>query len=140
MFGTPGSLDIYLAAADNNTVVAAYIKKEQLVAAMEVVGKPDSQLRRDPKIVQAASVLPSDAHWIGFWSPQGTIQFVASMIATLEPQAEVKIPEFPATAPIAFAKQLAPGRVDVHVVVPAEVVKAAPVFVKQARKANAGTP
>jgi hypothetical protein len=137
MIGTSGNLDVYLAAADSDTVVAAYVSKQRLAEALKMAKDADSQLSRDPSIVKAAAALPSGAQWIAFWSPQGTVEFVANMITKIKPEVGAKIPEFPQTTPVAFAERLSPEAVDIDVVVPADVLKAIPEFIKSVKAKNA---
>jgi len=136
MIGTSGKLDVYLAAADSDTIVVSYVSKERLAEALAAARNAESQLSRDPSIIKAAAELPSEAQWIAYWSPQGTVEFVASMIAKIKPEARTKIPEFPQTAPIAFAERLSPKAVDIDVVVPVDVFKAIPEFIKNVKAKN----
>lgn len=133
MLGTSDKLDVYFAPADSRTVVVAYVSKQRLVDALEVAKNPDRQLSGDPAIVKATAALPSGAQWIGFWSPRGTVEFVTDMIGKFAPEAQNKIPEFPQTSPVAFAKRLSEEAVDFEMLVPADLVKAIPEFVARVK-------
>ncbi len=129
MLGTSGKLDVYLAAADSDTVVVAYVSEQRLVEALEVAKNPDRQLSADPSIAKAAAELPSDAQWIAFWSPRGTFEFAANMIGKIAPEAQGKIPAFPKTSPVAFAERLSTEGVDIEIQVPADLIKAISEFI-----------
>jgi ferredoxin-NADP reductase len=84
--------------------------------------KPD--LAADAEVAKVAALLPSDATWIAYCSPQGLFDFVKqTMAAALPAGSPVKIPAFGPTPPVAMAVTSGPEEVEFHLIVPAEVMK-----------------
>jgi len=130
MIGEGGKLDMYAAAADDNTVILTYVSKDRLVQTLKAFKAGDAQLCEDANVAKAAGMLLPGAQWTGFWSPEGTLKFAAAIVATVAPDAPVEIPEFPSPVPVGFAVKMSPGVVDTDMVIPADILEAIPDFVK----------
>jgi hypothetical protein len=130
MFGPGAKLPVYLAAADRQTVVGVYISQDRLRDALKAARAGTAGLAADPGVMRTAAQLPAGAQWVGYWNLRGTQQFVARMIASLLPDAPIKLPEFPETQPVGFAAKLTASGLDTDMVVPAEVLTAGAKFVR----------
>jgi hypothetical protein len=76
-------------------------------------------------------MLPAQSSGIGLWSPAGTFKYVAQIMGAIEPQAADLIPAFPECPPVGLATQSSAQRLDVDVVLPAEVLQAIAGFVQK---------
>lgn len=130
MIGEGGKLDMYAAAADDDTVILTYVSKDRLVQTLKAFKAGRAQLCEDPNVAKTAGMLLAGAQWTGFWSPEGTLKLASAVIATVAPGAPIEIPKFPSPAPIGFAVKMSPGVVETDMVIPADVLEAIPEFVK----------
>jgi len=128
MFGAGGKLDVYMAAADEKTVVGVYVSKKHLAKAIQAVKDPETSLAKDKGILKMTALLPKGSQWIGFINPQGALQFTSNMMATIVPEeARAGMPEFPKlpkTPPVAFGAKLTATGLETDMVIPAAVLKA----------------
>ncbi len=144
MFGPGGKIVVYVAAADDQTVVFAYTSEDELRRCLEAVRNPQGSLSADRSVAKTDALLPDDAPWVGYWSPGGTVAFIqrmTSLFASAEEEG-FKLPDFPETPPVGFAANLASGELQTDLVVPAAVLKAAGRYVTEIRtmKMNAQRP
>jgi len=125
MFGPDGKMTTYMAAVDDHTIVASYTRAELLRQSLAVIKGDKPGLTTDEQLAKTAAVLPAGAQWVGYWSPQGTIDLINRAIPAFVPPAEAafQLPAFPATPPIGLAAKTVPGGVRGYLVVPAEVIR-----------------
>ncbi len=122
LYGPGGRMQFFMAVAGDKTV-AFGSTKTLLKQSMKSLAKggldEDTQLRKT-----AARLLPG-AQAVGYWSVPGTIALVNRAIPALAPPtaAQFKLPPFPDTPPLGYAAQAADGRIDMQMVVPAEVLQ-----------------
>jgi len=132
MYGPEGKLTVYLAAADEKTVVFAYLDKNRAAQAAKAVTDPEASLAADPSVAAMMKRLPADAQWLGLWSPGGTVRFAQSLIEGLAPEgAAMTLPEFPETPPVGFAMKASATDVRKELLIPVEVLKNVMDYVKQ---------
>ncbi len=132
MYGPDSKLSVYLAAADRNTVVFAYLDKAGAVKAVKAATGASATLAADPTVAAMTKRLPADAQWIGFWSPRGTVQLAGRMIEGFAPEGSaVSLPEFPKTPPIGFAMKVSPTGAHKELLIPVEALKELSAYVKQ---------
>lgn len=131
MFGPGGKIVVYVAAADDQTVVFAYTSKDELRRCLEAVRNPQRSLSADRGVAKTDALLPDDAPWVGYWSPGGTVAFAQRMMSLFDPAGEggFKLPDFPETPPVGFAAKLESGELQTDLIVPAAVLKAAGQYV-----------
>jgi len=134
MFGSGGKMNVYMAAADEHTVIGAYVTPQQLAPAVKAIREGKPQLIDEAGVAKTAAMLPEGAQWLGFLSPRGTAAFVSRMVKTVAPPgAEVpEIPEFPETPPIGFGVQLSPSGLDTDLAVPTAVLEKASETIRKA--------
>ncbi|MCL4201803.1 MAG: hypothetical protein KJ000_04870 [Pirellulaceae bacterium] len=130
MFGAADSMSIYLAARDEHTVVGTYISLRRLEELLKQ-GSGQASLSRDPQVTKTLALLPPNADGIGLWSPSATFKFAAQMIGAIEPQAATMIPAFPESPPLGVATGMTAQRLDIDVVLPAELLRAIAAFARQ---------
>ncbi len=135
MFGSGGKMDVYMAAADQQTVVGAYVSPKQLGPAVKAIQEGKPLLTDEAGVAKTAAMLPPGAQWVGFLSPRGGAAFVARMAKSIVPpgtQGVPAIPEFPETPPIGFGVQLSPSGLDTDLAIPAAVLEAISQTVRKA--------
>ena len=74
LFGTGGKLAVYIAAADEHTMVAGYESKEALQRALKAAKNPAAGIAATPDVAKTAALLPAGAQVIAFISPEGVIE------------------------------------------------------------------
>ncbi len=135
MLGSGGKMDIYMAAADQQTVVGAYVSPKQLTPAVKAIQEGKPLLTDEAGVAQTAAMLPPGAQWVGLLSPRGAAAFVGRMVKAIVPpgaQGVPTIPEFPETPPIGFGVQLSPSGLDTDLAIPAAVLEAISQTVRKA--------
>ena len=81
-------------------------------------------------IAKTAATLPNDAHWIGYASPSGMLQFFRQMMAGIAPNT-FNVPEFPDTPPIGLSGTLTAGSLETDLALPGELLDATGKYVRQ---------
>jgi hypothetical protein len=134
-FGPDGKIVAYLAAADDHTVVMAYTSKESLLESLRAVKDAKAGLTGDAAVAKTTALLLPKPHWVGYWSPKGTVDFVARLIPKIAPEEAKpeKIPPLPETPPIGFAAKAAAGELECQLVAPAATVEGIAKYVEQLR-------
>ena len=140
-FYGPGGLTMYVAAANENTVLMAYTEMALLRAAVQAITDGTKQISRDRHIVATSKHLPAGAHMVGYWSPSGTIAFANRMLRLMSGAEEgIQLPAFPDTPPVGWAMTATPSVVKFNTVVPAEISEAAGSFVEQVKQLDRERP
>lgn len=136
LFGPGGKIRIFMAAADEHTVVAAYTKRAALRRCLRAVNRPQAALLADEGVAATAALLPSGAPLVGYWSPKGTVEFLNQAISLFAPPERTgfTLPDFPETPPVGMATTISPDEVETHVVIPGEVLKAIGGYVGEVQK------
>ncbi len=133
--GGGGKINVYMAAADEHTVIGAYVTPQQLAPALKAIREGKPQLMDEAGVAKTAAMLPAGAQWVGFLSPRGAAAFVSRMVKTVAPpgaQGVPEIPEFPEMPPIGFGVQLSPSGLDTDLAVPAAVLEKASETIRKA--------
>lgn len=139
MFGS--SMNIYLAAADQTTVVAAYVSPAQLVEAVQAIREGKPSLTDEVGVAQTVAMLPPDAQWLGLVNPRGGAEFLARIFEVVAPPGTPgvpEIPEFPETPPVGFGVLLSASGMDTVLVVPASVLEAVSEMVQKTMAEQGG--
>jgi hypothetical protein len=123
MFGPGGKISIYLASADEQTVVMGYVSPENLQRAIEAARSTKPRLAADPLVSKTSALLSPAAQWVGYLSPGGAIQF-ASQVVAASGQEGIKLPEFPPSPPLGMSLELTAKRLDGQFVIPVEAIDA----------------
>ena len=131
LFGPGGKIRIFMAAADEHTVVAAYTRRAALRRCLRATKRPRAALVADEGVAATAALLPSGAPVVGYWSPKGTIDFINQAISLFAPdeQSKFALPDFPETPPVGLAATISADEVQTDVVIPGEVLKAIGAYV-----------
>lgn len=133
MFGDDGKMNVYFAAADEHTVLAAYVTPQQLAPAVKAIREGKPPLSAEAGVAQTAALLPAGCQWVGFLSPRGAAAFVARTVKAVAPPGAVEIPEVPETPPVGFAVKLSPAGLDTDLAVPAAVLEKVSEVIRKAK-------
>jgi hypothetical protein len=120
MFGGDGTMHLYVAKADEHTVVTAY-GKEQLLHGVEHVRSGAKGLESNADLAKTTAMLPSGAQWVAYVSPQGLIQWISVFVEAIM-GGEIHLPAFAATEPIGLAARVSETGLDAELVLPEGVV------------------
>jgi hypothetical protein len=134
MFGG-SSMNMYLAAADRTTVVAAYVSSAQLITAVKAIREGKPPLAEEARIAQTMAMLPPGAQWVGLFSLRGGAAFLSRLLETVAPPdapGVPAIPQFPETPPIGIGVLLSPSGLDTVLAIPAPVLEAVSDAVRKA--------
>jgi hypothetical protein len=131
MFGDGDTMDVYMAAADENTILGSYVSKDKLVDALKNFGKDGSSLADDADVAKVVGMLDQEAHFVGLWSPQGTLAFASRLMSAIAPEAAAAIPQLEASPPVGFSARLSPAGLETDVAVPSGVMKSISTLVRQ---------
>jgi hypothetical protein len=124
MFGPGGKLSVFLAAADDDTVVGVYVSRARLNKLLKAAQQGQVTLSQTPSVKATTELLIPGAQFVGVWSPAGTVGFASQFMKAVDPQTASRIPTFPQTSPVGFALKAERGLVDTDLVVPMDVLKA----------------
>ncbi len=125
LFGPNGKLKAYLAAADDKTVVMAYVSQANFARTISAVKNPQTSLSADANVSDTAQMLWRDALWIGYVSPKGFMDFTMGMLQQMAPPGAMpQMPPFPDSPPAGIALAVSPGSLNAQVVLPAATLKA----------------
>jgi hypothetical protein len=141
MFGPGGKIIIYLAPADEHTILMGYISKEPMEHLMASLKQNPAGLAAESDVSKTAAMLPTEAPLVVYISPQGAIDFMKRTMAAILPPGmaeRVNIPDFPATPPLGFAVKTAPNEVQTTLVVPVEVFQAIGKYIQHFRGMSRG--
>ncbi|MEX0978951.1 MAG: hypothetical protein WDZ48_08880, partial [Pirellulales bacterium] len=120
LFGGDGTMRMYVAKADERTVVTAY-SKEQLLRSVQHVRSGAKGLETNAEVMKTSALLPQGAQWIAFVSPQGLMQWIGEFVQALVGE-QIKLPPFPTTQPIGLAARVSESGLDAELVLPEDVV------------------
>jgi len=123
MFGEGDKMNVYMAAADKNTVLGSYLSKQNLVEVLTSFERGEDQLSAVPNVASTVGKLDRDAQFIGLWSPQGTLAFASRLASAIDPRAAANIPQLGDTSPVGFSVKLSSIGLDTETVIPADVLK-----------------
>jgi hypothetical protein len=130
MFGEDGKMRVFLAAADQNTILGTYVSRQRLTDAVAGHREDRASFSQMAEIEKVRGLLPADAVLLGYWSIGGTFAFVRTAISAMAPEVPAEIPPFPDTVPIGLAISVDRGGIDSDLVVPLEASRTLSQFVK----------
>jgi hypothetical protein len=140
MYG-PDGITMYLAAADEHTVLMAYTDTALLRKALQTTTDKKKNFSQDANVAGTAKLLPAGAQMVGFWSPSGTMTFVNRLMKLMGvPDTGIQIPAFPDTPPVGFAMTTTPSVVKFNTVVPVETIEAVGSYVEKVKQLNDAKP
>jgi hypothetical protein len=133
IFGPDGKMRIYAVAADAETAVIGSAAEEKLAKAVTFALNGEDSLAGEWTVDATTKLLDPKAPWIALVSPQGLVAWISRGVQTWAATfgGDIKIPPFPATAPIGFSFNLASGQFHSEVVVTEETLNDIAEYVSQ---------
>lgn len=136
--GPGGKLKIFVAPADEHTVVMAYTSLDRLKAALDFYKSQQPGLSADPGIAKVAAALPPGSQAVGYISVGGMAK-VVQQFATLMPGGRAgAIPDLPDSPPLGMAAKVSATGAEGHLVVSAKTLQTVGEVVAKARGAADG--
>jgi len=134
MFGANGTMTLYLAPADEHTMVTSYTSPEQLKSAIDFYNSKQPGLSADAEVAEVAAALPAGSQLVAYFSLNGVANFLRQFASTMVPAAPAAaIPEFSLSPPLGIAAKIAPSGAEGHLIVTAETLRAIGDVVAEAR-------
>lgn len=130
MFGAEGKMVVALAPRDDKTVVMRYTGADGLKELLDTMAKG---LAGDTGVAQVSKALPAGAQWVMYFSPNGTTEFASYLVKTVVPL-PLKIPQFPATPPVAVGARVSAQGFEMNAVIPSEVLDNVSAFVERVKR------
>ena len=126
MFGPGGKMKFFLVAVNEHTVALSLTSHAPILRTIAALKQPANGLATDPELLKTAKLLPTDAPWVGYVSPSGSVAFFKRMMDTMMPEGMPRpnIPDFPASPPIGVAVKALPGELQAEIVVPSAMLDA----------------
>lgn len=142
MFGPGDGLSIYIAPADEKTIVMSYTGQRMLRRALRALENPKMSLAADPDVAATTALLPTDAQWVFYMSPQGMLDMIRRVVpAVTPPKAKAPtLPEFPPTPPVGVTIKATATGLESHMAVPIAVLDAIAEVAEKGRGAGQEPP
>jgi hypothetical protein len=129
IFGSGSKVAVLLAAADSHTVILA-LSNDRLRAGIRAAKDSKASITGNSTVASTAALFKIQPQWVGYWSPQGTAEFVKNMLAKFAPDVakDLKIPAVSDSPPIGVALRATAEEVQCQLVVPIGSSKAVSKF------------
>jgi hypothetical protein len=140
LLGPGGKITMWLASVDEHDIAMGYVSKEHLQQALEAIKQGKPGLAKDAGVSKTAALLPANGIFVGYLSPQGTIELIRRMAPAIFPpemKVTVRLPEFPKTPPIGFAVSTAPNELQTCLIIPGEVLLSVPQYINSIQSQSA---
>jgi hypothetical protein len=124
MMGPGGQMKIFLAPADEHTVVMCYTSLERLKSAIDLYKSKQQGLTSDANVVKVAEMFPQGSQFVGYFSLGGMADVARQFAAAVPGARAAVIPDFPESPPIGMAAKVSPTGVEGHLIVTAETLRA----------------
>jgi hypothetical protein len=125
IYGPDGKIVAWLVPGDEHSVVIGYVKQDLLLRTIAAIKQGKPGLGDNREVAKVRAMLGGCSTFSMYFSPKGILDFARRMTAiVLPPGANVKIPDFGSTPPVAMAVTTAADEVEARLVVPAEVIGA----------------
>ncbi|HEX3601856.1 MAG TPA: hypothetical protein VHU84_17005 [Lacipirellulaceae bacterium] len=137
MMGTSDKLTVYVAPADEHTVLMVYTSLDRMKEALEFFRSKQPGLAGDAGVTKVAAALPPGSQVVGYFSLREFAKVVGQFAVAIPSPRAIPIPDFPDSPPIGMAVKISPAEVEGHLVVTAETLSAIGEVVA---KAHGGSP
>ena len=92
--GADGQLKYYVTAADEHTIVMAYISPDRLKEALEFYKSKKPGLSADASLAKVAEKLPAGSQFIGYMSVGGVAKTAKQLMAAMPGAPAAAVPDF----------------------------------------------
>jgi hypothetical protein len=123
MYGASGQLKIHLASADAHTILMSYTSLERLKASLDFYKSRRPGLSGDAGVAKVAAAMPAGSQFVAYISLSGVAEVVRQFTTAFAGGRASAIPDFPNCPPIGIAAQIAPLRIEGHLIITAETLR-----------------
>lgn len=125
MVGPEGKFSLYAIAADDDTAVIGSASEEKLAKAVTFATESENGLAADSSVKLTADLLDPTAPWNVFVSPAGAVAWGGRAAQSFAAAfgGDLRVPPFPATAPIGMSLNLTEGQLRSELVAPVDLLK-----------------
>ncbi|MGD9128265.1 MAG: hypothetical protein PVH19_12885, partial [Planctomycetia bacterium] len=118
----------YIAKVNDTVVVTAVGSEENLKKVIEVVKSKSGSLAEDAGVKKVTAMLPKDAQWFFYWSPNGTVEFVNWILEQLPEEMKInipfeKLPPCPPCTPIGIATKVNGNTIEETCILPPDTIR-----------------
>ena len=132
--GPDGKLKIYVAPADEHTVVMAYTSADRLKEAIEFYRLKQAGLSADVDLAKVAAKLPAGSQFVAYASLSGIVKTAKQFMAMIPGVPQAAIPDFPDSPPFGYAAKVSSAGVEGHFIVTTETLRTIGDTVAKARE------
>jgi hypothetical protein len=123
MFGAKDQLHVFMAAADEHTMLGSYTSLERLKAALDFYQAKRSGLSENAGVAKVAAAMPLDSQFVAYISLSGVAEVVRQFATVLPGINASAIPDVADCPPIGVAAKVAPSGFEGHLVIAAETLQ-----------------
>src|SRR5258705_8019251 len=121
--GPDGQLKIYVAPADEHTVVMAYTSADRLREAIKFYKSKQAGLAADANVAKVVAKLPADSQFVAYASLSGIVKTAKQFMAMVPGVPQAAIPDFPDSPPFGYAAKASSTGVEGHFIVTTETLR-----------------
>ena len=133
MLGPDGKMKIYVAPADEHTIVTSYTSLERLKSAIDFYESKQPGLSGDAGVARVVAAFPPGSQAIALIKLDGVAKAIQKTIALVPGAQAAKIPDFSDSPPLGMAAKVSPSGVEGHLIMTAETLRFIGDMVAQAR-------
>jgi hypothetical protein len=123
MFGAKDQLHVFMAAADEHTMLGSYTSLERLKAALDFYQAKRSGLSENAGVAKVAAAMPLDSQFVVYISLSGVAEVVRQFATVLPGINASAIPNVADCPPIGVAAKVALSGFEGHLVIAAETLQ-----------------
>ena len=121
--GPEGKFKVFVASADEHTIVMAYTSLDLLKSAIEFYKSHDPGLAADPSVAKVAAMLPTGSQLVAYVNLSGVIQAMQQFFAALPNVPAAKLPKLAPSPPLGMAAKVTATGVEGHMVITADTLR-----------------
>jgi hypothetical protein len=121
--GEDGVMKVYMAAADEHTVITAYFSPDRLKEAIDFYKSKQPGLSNDPNVVQVVDKMPAGSQVVVLMSLSGIVQMGKQAAMLMGGPGAAFMPEIADSPPLGFGGKLSAAGVEAHVVITADTLR-----------------
>jgi hypothetical protein len=123
MTGSSDTLNVYVAPADEHTVVMVYTSIERLKESLDFYKSKQPGLAANADVAKVAAALPAGSQIVSYVDLRGFTDMIREFVTASPGARAAVIPEFAESPPIGMALKLSPAGAEGHLVVTADTLR-----------------
>ena len=121
--GPEGKFKVFVAPADEHTIIMAYTSLDLLKSAIESYKSHDPGLAADPSVAKVTAMLPPGSQLVAYVDVSGVVQAMQQFFAALPNVPAMKLPDLAPSPPLGMAAKVTATGVEGHLVITAETLR-----------------